>query len=150
MYSLGNALTNPFWVVTFSLALSGWLITFIGSIFHNVYYGPLYPKFYWWGVVYELLITMAIIHAVLSDRIYMYQSSLVGLVSIAAIYTTTNANQFVWGESWSAGMAAGGYIILSIVNFCWIVFLGTTNDEPLHHCIRKGVYRRRNGMKQIQ
>lgn len=70
-------------------------------------------------------------------RIEQYQQTVLALLAIATVYTTSSTNNFIWVENplWAA--IASGYILMSMANFAWIFYLGTSADEPVHNAVVK-------------
>lgn len=130
-----NVLGDPFWISTLAIAIIGWVIAFIGSVFNNVYYGVLFPKFGWWVLTFQLLTILLTTHAALSNTAERYHRLLIGAVVIGLVYTSNLANMFVWSSTWSSGMVAAGYILLAIVNFVWLLQLSTDDENPVHRTI---------------
>ena len=131
-YAWSNVFEDPFWITTIPMAIIGWVVALVGSILNNVSYASQFPVFSWWGVAFELVSILLTLHAAFSNEIRMYRLSIIGCLAISTVYTTNSTNNFVWRDNSSSGTAAAGNILLSIINLVWILFFGTTQDEPIH------------------
>ena len=71
-----------------------------------------------------------------NNNIELYKFTLVGLVSIAFIYTTNSTNNLIYNSN-SAGnlCCAAGCILLSILNLIWILYFGGHPESPTNQFI---------------
>lgn len=116
--------TSTFLAGLVVLSAVAWVLAFAGSIAASqaVTY---FPKFTWWGLVFELIIVIAIPVAVFTNQIQMYRPFLLCCTAIGFIYTSNSINNLVYYSKSSTAAASAGFIILSIGNFIWLFYLGT-------------------------
>lgn len=131
-YAFSNVFEDPFWISTIPMALVGWIVALVGSILNNAANSSQFPVFSWWGVAFEMVSIVLILHAAFSNEIRMYRTAIVGCLALATVYTTNSTNNFVWRDNSSSSAAAAGNILLSIINILWILYFGTAQDEPVH------------------
>lgn len=131
-YALSNVFGDPFWLTTLPMAIVGWAVALVGSILSSAFDSSTFPVFSWWGIAFEMVAILLVLHVAFSNQIRMYRLATISFLSIATIYTTNNTNNFVWRQNSSSGTAAAGNILLSIINMIWILYLGTTQDEAVH------------------
>lgn len=129
---LANVYANPFWLMTIPLAVCGWVIALVGSIVNSSVENRQFPTFSWWGLAFQALVMLLAMYAIVANRIYMYKNTILAFLAIATVYSTNSTNNFIWRNSTSAGAAAAGQILLSVLNILWMLYFGTTHDEPLH------------------
>lgn len=111
-----------------ALGAIAWVVAFAGSIAASSDI-DFFPKFTWWGLVFQLIVTVGVPLAVLSSgKIDLYRSFLLCCIVIAFVYTSNSANNFVYYTKSSTAAASAGFILLSMVNFCWLFWLGTTDE----------------------
>lgn len=131
-YALKNVLGDPFWLTTMPMALVGWAVALVGSILNSSLDSSHFPIFSWWGLAFEMIAILLTLHVAFSHQIRMYRQAILVFLAVATIYTTNSTNNFVWRDNSSSGTAAAGNILLSIINFVWMLYFGTTQDEPIH------------------
>lgn len=129
--TLTNLLGDPFWVITLSMGVVGWVIALVGSILDNAINNE-FPTFSWWGLAFQFVVLALATYAILINRIVMYRQAILAMLAVATVYSTNSTNNFVWADSSQAAATAAGQILLSVVNIIWILYFGTTADEPVH------------------
>lgn len=122
--------TSSFLAGLVVLSAIAWIVAFAGSIAasQSINY---FPKFTWWGLVFELIIVIAIPIAVFTAQLQAYRPFLLCCTAIAFIYTSNSVNNLVYYSNSSTAAASAGFIILSIGNFIWLFYLGTDDLTPL-------------------
>ncbi|ODQ83244.1 hypothetical protein BABINDRAFT_159678 [Babjeviella inositovora NRRL Y-12698] len=144
-FKFSNFFTDPFILTTTSLAFIAWAISFGSAIAYarhaasspksmNV---PPFPKFTWWGLVFEVLLIFMIVILCCMDLVRYYKSALLGCSAVAFIYTTNSTNILVWASSGnsSIGACSAGSILLSIVNIIWIMYFGGDDNSPTNQYV---------------
>ena len=132
-FNLSNFLGDPFAISTISFGFLSWIITVAGAGASKQHK---FPHFYWWGIVYEIVIILLILLLYLNNNIELYKFTLVGLVSVAFIYTTNAVNGLIYNSTSSANLCcAAGCILLSALNLIWIVYFGGHPESPTNQFI---------------
>lgn len=128
--SLSSLSFNVVIVATITVSAVSWIIAFAGSIAasQSIEY---FPKFTWWGLVFELFVIIAIPVLYFFDMIFLYRQFLVAVVAIAFIYTSNSTNNLIYYSDSSCSAAGTGFILLSMANFVWLFYLGSDPSAPL-------------------
>ncbi|PRT54272.1 High osmolarity signaling protein SHO1 [Wickerhamiella sorbophila] len=130
-FALTNLLGDPFWVITLSMCLVGWIIALVGSVL-DYSTNDNFPIFSWWGLAFQFLVIVLATYVIIINRIIMYRQALLAMLAVATVYSTNSTNNFVWRDTSQAAATAAGQILLSVVNIIWILYFGTNADEPVH------------------
>lgn len=121
---------NIYVVTTIAVGAISWIIAFVGSIAASQSL-DYFPKFTWWGLVFELFIVIMLPIIYFLDMIIYYRSFLISLVAIGFVYTSNSTNNLVYYSDSSSSAAGTGFILLSIVNFLWLFYLGSDSQSPI-------------------
>lgn len=133
-FHFSNLIGDPFAISSLSIALIAWIIAFSGSI-AAVADDLMFPKFTWWGLVYQLLIMCIMVVFYCFDLVEYYRVFLTGAIAVAFLYNTNSANNLVYYDGSSRAAASAGVIILSMVNLVWIFYYGSDNASPVNRWI---------------
>ncbi|SCU95323.1 LAME_0F11694g1_1 [Lachancea meyersii CBS 8951] len=128
-FRLANLLTDPFAISLLSLALISWIIAFAGSIAAAAN-NRNYPPFAWWGIVYELLLLIAVFLLYCYDLVDYYKAFLSGALAVAFIYTTNSTADLIYRDGSKVAAASAGLILLSMINAIWLFYFGADNAAP--------------------
>ncbi|KAI7852328.1 hypothetical protein BDC45DRAFT_514024 [Circinella umbellata] len=136
MDSYGNIypLSNPLLATVSALAVTGWLIGFIGSCvagFHGVT---------WWIIIFELFFNVGMIVALGLKGFGPHRGLLLTLLAISIVYLTYAIPLIYYQQEDSAGAKAalGGMIIVIIAEFLWVFLLGCSEESKLYSLIYGG------------
>lgn len=132
-FSLSNFTSDPFAISTVSFGIMAWVVAIAGAASSKQ---ENFPHFSWWGISYQIVIILIIFVLYANNNIELYKFTLVGLVSIAFIYTTNSTNNLIYNSN-SAGnlCCAAGCILLSILNLIWILYFGGHPESPTNQFI---------------
>lgn len=133
-FSLNNILGDPFAISSLSIALISWIIAIAGSIAAGSSDNN-FPRFTWWGIVYQFMLICIIILFYAYDLVDYYKSFLTGSLSVAFVYNTNSATNLVYSEGSKKAAASAGVILLSIVDLIWIFYFGGDNASPTNRWI---------------
>ncbi|BFZ65414.1 Transmembrane osmosensor [Saitoella coloradoensis] len=122
-WDIGVVISNPFWLITGSVAIIAWLIAFIASIAGDAQSD--FPHFAWWVIMYQICVIAAVLCAVITSTIPEYTLALVGLVVTAFSWTCSITNTLIYSDSSAFSAAGAGHLLLSIINLLWILYIGT-------------------------
>lgn len=130
---LSNLLGDLFAVSTVSFGTIAWIIAIAGAAADP---SATYLRFTWWGLVYQVILILVILLLYLNNTIELYKFTLVGLLSVATVYTTNSVNTLIYNTS-SAGnlCCAAGCILLSMVNIIWVIYFGGHPESPTNQFI---------------
>jgi len=137
-FRLSNILTDPFAISTLSIALISWIIALAGSIAASIQLTKAnkgFPKFTFWGLVFEFLLLVGLFFFYTFDLIDQYKVFLTGAFAVATVYTTNSATSLVYASGSGAPAASAGIIILSMVNLIWLFYYGGDNTSPVNKWI---------------
>lgn len=131
-FEISNFFGDPFAISTVTFGVISWIVAIAGAAA-----GPQsnFPRFTWWGLVYEALIIIAIFLLYLNNTIELYKFTLVGLLSCAFLYTSNSVSQLVYLSNSAYLCCAAGCIMLSILNFIWILYFGGHPESPTNQFI---------------
>lgn len=132
-FNFSNLTTDPFAISTLSVQLISWIIAFAGSIASNV--GGDFPKFTWWGIVFQLLLLVGTLFIYILDLLDFYKNFLSTGYAIAFIYTTNSATNLVYSSGSSKAAASAGVILLSMVNLIYVFYYASDNASPINQWI---------------
>ncbi|QBM91079.1 SHO1 osmosensor [Metschnikowia aff. pulcherrima] len=128
-----NFLGDPFAISTVSFGFIAWIIAIAGAGASD---NATYLRFTWWGLVYEILLIIVIFVLYLNNTIELYKFTLVGLLSVAIVYTTNLTNTLVYNLGSSGNLCcAAGCILLSMLNILWVVYFGGHPESPTNQFI---------------
>lgn len=132
-FSISNLIGDPFAISTISFGLIAWIISIAGAGASNQ---SNFPHFSWWGIMYQLVIMVVITVLYLYNTIELYKFTLVGLLSIAFVYSTNSTNNLIY-KTGDSGMlcCAAGCILLSMLNLIWILYFGGHPESPTNQFI---------------
>ncbi|KAL6449495.1 SHO1 High osmolarity signaling protein SHO1 [Candida maltosa Xu316] len=132
-FSLSNFTGDPFAISTISFGVMSWVVALAGAASSKQ---DKFPHFTWWGVAYQIVIILIIFVLYANNNIELYKFTLVGLVSIAFIYTTNSTNNLIYNSNSSGNLCcAAGCILLSILNLIWILYFGGHPESPTNQFI---------------
>lgn len=117
-------------VATIAITAISWIIAFAGSIAASQTMSY-FPKFTWWGLVFQLFVVIGLPVLYFFNMIYLYYNFIMVVLSIAFVYTSNSTNNFVYYTDSSSSAAGTGFILLSIANFLWLLYLGSDPDAPM-------------------
>lgn len=128
-----NFIGDPFAISTVSFGGVSWIVAIAGAAALEQLK---FPRFTWWGLVYEILVVLLIFVLYLFNTIELYKFTLVGLLSIAFLYTTNSVNNLIYNSGSLGNLCcAAGCILLLIVNVLWIVYFGGHPESPTNQLI---------------
>lgn len=128
-----NFVGDPFAISTVSFALIAWVIAIAGA---GASPSATYLRFTWWGLVYQVLLIIAIFVLYLYNIIELYKFTLVGLLSVALVYTTNSTNTLIYRSDVPANLCcAAGCVLLSMINILWVVYFGGHPESPTNQFI---------------
>ncbi|SCU87129.1 LAMI_0D04852g1_1 [Lachancea mirantina] len=133
-FGISNLLTDPFAISSLSIGLIAWIVTIAGSI-PAASTTDSFPRFTWWGIVYEFLVMVAITVFYCFDIVAYYKTFLTGAIAVAFVYTTNSATYLVYNDGSSMAAASAGVILLSMINLIWIFYFGGDSAAPTNRWI---------------
>lgn len=133
-FSLTNLLSDPFAISSISICVLSWIIAIVGCI-TTASSSDSFPRFTWWGIVYQLLLLCMLFVFYCFNVVDYYKSFLTGAISVAFVYNTNSATILVYGDGSRNAAASAGVILLSIVNLIWIFYFGSDNGSPTNRWI---------------
>lgn len=134
-FSPSSLLGDPFAVGTLCFASISWIVAFIGCITVATDSSSSFPRFSWWGIVYELIFILVLVLLYCYDLIDYYKVFLAAGGGVAFLYTSNSTNNLVYIDGSNAGASSAGFILLSMVNLIWIVYFGGDNASPINRWI---------------
>ncbi|CDK27834.1 unnamed protein product [Kuraishia capsulata CBS 1993] len=137
--SLSNFFMSPFALGSLGFAAIAWIVAFAGSIAAaSAHSGISFPKFTWWGLVFQLLLFALIIALYATNTFRFHRSFLVGTIAIAFLYTSNSTTQLIYSNTSSRLAAAAGCLLLSVVNLIWLFYYGSEPSSPIIQWIDGG------------
>lgn len=133
-FDFKNLLGDPFAIATLSIAFISWIIAIAGSI-STVSYNENFPRFTWWGIVYQFLLMVLMSICYCYNLIDHYRLLLVGSLGVAFVYTTNSCTNLVYDDDSRRAAASAGFILLSIINLIWMCYFGGDNASPTNRWI---------------
>lgn len=132
-FQLSNFLGDPFAISTVSFGVISWIVAIAGAASSNA---SKFPRFTWWGLVYEIIIILAVFLLYLHNTIELYKFTLVGLLSVAFLYTTNSTTNLIYNTLSLGNLCcAAGCILLSMLNILWILYFGGHPESPTNQFI---------------
>ncbi|VUG17336.1 SHO1 [Brettanomyces bruxellensis] len=123
--------TSLFGISTYLLAVAAWIVAFAGSIAAASDLNSYYPKFAWWGLVFQLLLLIFVIVLYLTSTFHRHRMFLNCFIAIAFVYNSNSTNNLIY-YSWSSTAAASaGFILCCIINILWLFYFGSDPTSPL-------------------
>ncbi|KAG5418312.1 SHO1 [Candida metapsilosis] len=138
-FKISNVTGDPFAISTISFGIMAWIVSLGGAAASDQ---SKFPHFSWWGIAYQIVIIFIILLLYANNNIELYKFTLVGLVSIAFIYTSNSTNNLIYNSSSSGNLCcAAGCILSSILNLIWILYFGGHPESPTNQFIDSFSYR---------
>lgn len=132
-FKLSGFLGDPFAVATTSFGVITWIIAIAGAAASS---SPNFPRFTWWGLVYQILLILAMLLLYLYNVIELYKFTLVGLLSIAFVYTSNSTNNLIYSSGDSGRLCCGaGCMLLAMLNLLLIIYFGGHPESPTNQFI---------------
>lgn len=132
-FQFSNFSGDPFAISTVSFGFISWIIA-IGGLAASLSSSKM--RFTWWGLVYEILLIAIILLLYLNNNIELYKFTLVGLLSVAFVYTTNSTNMLIYSSNSPARLCcAAGCIFLSALNILWVIYFGGHPESPTNQFI---------------
>lgn len=131
-FRFSNFLGDPFAISTVSFGVISWIIALAGAASSTQ---SAFPRFTWWGIVYQILLIIMVFLLYMNNTIELYKFTLVGLFSIGFLYTSNSVNNLIYNSSSGNLCCAAGCILLSMLNFLWIVYFGGHPESPTNQFI---------------
>lgn len=127
-FQLGLLMGDPFALSTISLGIIGWIIALGGSIGAS----DQFKNFGWWGLAFEFFVILCVFLVVATDSVEPYRQMLLAFLAIATMYVTNSTNNVVYNGTSASSASGAGHILLSIINFLWMIYFGTTHEAGIH------------------
>ncbi|OWB63221.1 hypothetical protein B5S29_g4183 [[Candida] boidinii] len=124
-----DLLTNPFALSTLTFAIVGWIVAFSGSVASSVDDSVIYPKFSWWGLVYELILIVTIVILYGTGTYTRHRVFITGALAVAFLYTSNSTNNLIYTSTSARNASAAGFILLSIINMLWMFYFGSERSS---------------------
>lgn len=142
-FDMSRLLGDPFGLTTISLAIIGWLVAVVGGICyiylpHNSLTSDSdigFPKFTWWGLGFQIFLIFIYMLLYSFDLLDHYRVFITGTTAISFVYNTNSTTNLIYSSGKTKAASASGCIILSIINFSWLVYFGSDNSSPLNRFI---------------
>lgn len=132
-FKLSNFFGDPFAISTVAFGIIAWVVAIAGAGASDQ---STFPRFTWWGIVYEIVLVLLIFVLYLSNTIELYKFTLVGFLSVAFLYTTNSTNNLIYNSSDPPNLCcAAGCILLSMLNVLWILYFGGHPESPTNQFI---------------
>lgn len=127
-FQLGLIMGDPFALSTISIGIIGWIIALGGSIGAS----SEFKNFGWWGLAFEFFVILCVFLVVATDSVEPYRQCLLAFLGVATVYVTNSTNNVVYNGTPSSSASGAGHILLSIINFLWMIYFGTTHEAGIH------------------
>ncbi|GMG25613.1 unnamed protein product [Ambrosiozyma monospora] len=124
------SLFNPFALGTFIIACMAWVLAFACSIASSRLM-TYYPKFSWWGLVYQLLLLIMVAIVYTTNTFHCYRFFLSSSIAVAFVYNSNSANNLIYIDQSACQAASAGFILLCITNWLWLFYFGSEPDSPI-------------------
>lgn len=132
-FKLSNLFGDPFAIATTLFGVISWIVAIAGA---GASTQRDFPRFTWWGIAYEIVLILVILVLYVTNTIELYKFTLVGFLSVAFLYTSNSVNQLIYNSNSSANLCcAAGCILLSMLNFLWILYFGGHPESPTNQFI---------------
>lgn len=132
-FSISSFLGDPFAITTVSFGVILWIVAIAGAAASD---SSSFPRFTWWGLVYEIVLILIIFLLYLNNTIELYKFTLVGLLLVAFVYTTNSTNNLIYNSTSLGNLCCGaGCILLSMLNILWITYFGGHPESPTNQFI---------------
>lgn len=132
-FKISGFFADPFAISTISFGIITWIVAIAGAASSDQ---ENFPRFTWWGLVYQVLLIISILFLYLFNIIELYKFTLVGLLSIAFVYTSNSTNNLIYNSRNSANLCCGaGCMLLAMLNLTWIIYFGGHPESPTNQFI---------------
>ncbi|KAF0276811.1 hypothetical protein FOG50_02274 [Hanseniaspora uvarum] len=141
-FDVSRLLGDPFGITTISLAIIGWLVAVVSGIcFIYLPHNSLtsenigFPKFTWWGLGFQIFLIFIYMILYCFDLLDHYRVFITCTTAISFVYNTNSTTNLIYSSGKTKAASASGCIILSVINFTWLLYFGSDNSSPLNRFI---------------
>ncbi|KAH3902566.1 osmosensor SHO1 SCDLUD_000146 [Saccharomycodes ludwigii] len=133
-FNISRLLGDPFAVSSLSIALISWIIALVGSI-TSAAASEIFPKFTWWGLVYQFIILVFLFFFYCFDVVDYYKNFLASSLAVAFLYNTNSTTNLIYSDGSKKAAASAGCVLLSMIDLIWIFYFGADNGSPSNRWI---------------
>lgn len=140
-FDMSRLLGDPFGMTTITLSLIAWIVAIVGGICY-IYIGAKtdtadegFPKFTWWGLGYQIFLIFIYILLYCYDLLDHYRTFITCATAVSFVYNTNSTTNLIYSSGKTKAATSAGCIILSIINFFWLLYFGSDNSSPLNRYI---------------
>jgi len=119
--------THYLFLVTFVLAVIGWLVAFIGQAafeasVRHVAASPPVANTLWFGIFLHLAVILAVLYTLATDSIALNRLQISVFSAISIVYAVQGANTGLFSKSRAAEAMGAGYLLLCFVFIPWTLY----------------------------
>ncbi|KGB78535.1 high osmolarity signaling protein SHO1 [Cryptococcus deuterogattii 99/473] len=141
-FDVGYAMRHPVFLVTFIIAIPSWIIAFAGQCAAEAKYSSSNGRTpvagtLWFNIWLQLLVIIQLFLAISSDDLALHRFQLSIFLAIATALAVGGV-EFIF-QTPGAYIAIGvGWLLLTMVNLVWIVYLTSEEDTFLYNVLNSG------------
>ncbi|OXB33523.1 SHO1 osmosensor [Cryptococcus neoformans] len=141
-FDAGYVMRHPVFLVTFIIAVPSWIIAFAGQCAAEAKYSssngraPVAGSL-WFNIWLQLLIIIQLFLAVSSDDLALHRFQLSIFLAIATALAVGGV-QFIFGTPGAYVATGVGWLLLTMVNLVWIVYLTSEEDTFFYNMLNSG------------
>nr|ODN87357.1 high osmolarity signaling protein SHO1 [Cryptococcus depauperatus CBS 7841] len=141
-YDVGYVFRHPIFLVTFIIAIPSWIIAFAGQCAAEAKYSssnshaPVAGTL-WFTIWLELAIIVGLFLCLASDGIAFYRFQLSIFLAIATALAIFGV-QFLFQSPGSFIATGVGWLLLTIVNLIWLLYLTSEQDTFIYSLLNSG------------
>ncbi|KAG2234789.1 hypothetical protein BDF21DRAFT_475767 [Thamnidium elegans] len=124
---MSEILNSPFTILTCTLAIAGWIVTFVGLCASHAFTETVS----WWVVGYQFFVVFMACAVFWTNSIRIYYPVILTLIAIGIPYNTFEILMYITAGRASLSAASSGYIILMVTQFSWIFLLGIQHEASV-------------------
>ncbi|XBW37715.1 hypothetical protein QEN19_003299 [Hanseniaspora menglaensis] len=140
-FDMSRLFGDPFGITTITLSVLAWIVAIVGGICY-IYLGDPkdssdsgFPKFTWWGLGYQIFLIFIYILLYCYDLLDQYRSFITATTAVSFVYNTNSTTNMIYSSGNIKAATSAGCIVLSIINFFWLIYFGSDNSSPLNRYI---------------
>lgn len=141
-FDVGYVMRHPVFLVTFIIAIPSWIIAFAGQCAAEAKYSSSNGRTpaagtLWFNIWLQLLVIIQLFLAISSDDLALHRFQLSIFLAIATALAVGGV-EFIF-QTPGAYIAIGvGWLLLTMVNLVWIVYLTSEEDTFLYNVLNSG------------
>ncbi|KDQ15708.1 hypothetical protein BOTBODRAFT_173783 [Botryobasidium botryosum FD-172 SS1] len=125
-------LTHYLFLVTFILAIIGWIAAFIGQAVTTAIYGNQFVGTLWFSIWVQICVIAGTLYTLASDSIGMHRVQISIFAAVALVFAVEGVNAGIFNTHPALQLMAVGWLLLAVVDIIWILYFTSEEDSLMY------------------